>query len=86
MTEACCKDGNGVMILACSGGSNVGQLTFTEDIREAPGTETVCYCSQVTKADILRAKEKGARSLAEIKATTGACTQGRCKETSPRGR
>jgi NAD(P)H-nitrite reductase large subunit len=61
-------------------------MPFTEDIRKAPGTETVCYCSQVTKADILRAREKGARTLAEIKAATAACTQGRCKETSPRGR
>ena len=62
------------------------EMPSTEDIRKAPGTETVCYCSQVTKADILRAREKGARILAEIKAATGACTQGRCKETSPRGR
>jgi bacterioferritin-associated ferredoxin len=61
-------------------------MPYTEDIRKALGTETVCYCSQVTKADILRAREKGARTLAEIKAATGACTQGRCKENSPRGR
>lgn len=61
-------------------------IPFTEDIRKAPETETVCYCSQVTKADILRAKENGARILAEIKVATGACIQGRCKETSPRGR
>lgn len=61
-------------------------IPFSEDIRVAPGTETVCYCSQVTKADILCAKKNGARTLAEIKAATGACTQGRCKETSPRGR
>jgi uncharacterized metal-binding protein len=27
MTETCCKGGNDVMILACSGGSNVGQLS-----------------------------------------------------------
>ena len=62
------------------------EISFTEDIREAPGNEVVCYCSQVTKVDILRAKEKGAGTMAEIKAATGACTQGRCKETSPRGR
>jgi bacterioferritin-associated ferredoxin len=61
-------------------------MPFTEDIRKAPGFETVCYCSQVTKADILRARGKGAQTLAEIKAAIGACTQGRCKETSPRGR
>ena len=62
------------------------KIPFTEDVRKAPETETVCYCSQVTKADIQRAKEESARSLAEIKTATGACTQGRCRENSPRGR
>lgn len=61
-------------------------MPFTEDIRKAPDTETVCYCSKVTKANIQRAKREGAHTLAEIKAATGACTQGRCKETSPRRR
>ena len=27
MAETCCEGGNDVMILACSGGSNVGQLS-----------------------------------------------------------
>jgi NAD(P)H-nitrite reductase large subunit len=62
------------------------EMPFTEDIRKAPDTEMVCYCSQVTKADILHAKRKGAHTLSEIKAATEACAQGRCKETSPRGR
>jgi len=62
------------------------KIPFTEDVRKAPETETVCYCSQVIKADIQRAKKEGARSLAEIKTATGACTQGRCRETSPTGR
>ena len=61
-------------------------ITFTVDIRKAPETETVCYCSDVTKAEILRAVGEGARSMDEIKSATGACTQGPCKETSPRGR
>ena len=60
-------------------------VLFTEDIRKAPESETVCYCSKVTKADILRAKANGALTLTEIKGATGACTQGRCKEASPRG-
>lgn len=60
--------------------------SFTEDIRNAPETETVCYCSDVTKAEILNAMDNGARSLADIKEVTGACIQGRCKELSPRGR
>ncbi len=61
-------------------------LVFTEDILKAPETEMVCYCSQVTKAQVLRAMEAGARSLDAIKAATGACTQARCRETSPRRR
>ena len=65
---------------------NDSSLAFTEDIRKAPETETVCYCSQVTKAQILRAMEAGARSLDDIKTATGACTQVRCRETSPRRR
>jgi nitrite reductase (NADH) large subunit len=59
---------------------------YTPDIRLAPDFETVCHCSNVTKADILRAKQNGATSLADIKEMTGACTQGRCRETNPRGR
>ncbi|MFZ5569639.1 MAG: (2Fe-2S)-binding protein [Thermodesulfobacteriota bacterium] len=59
---------------------------YTEDIREAPDTEMVCYCSDVTKGGILRAMARGATSLSEIKAATTACTQGRCRETNPRGR
>ncbi|MFZ5565162.1 MAG: (2Fe-2S)-binding protein [Thermodesulfobacteriota bacterium] len=65
---------------------NLSGNSFTEDIRRAPEAETVCYCSGTTKGDILRAVAAGARSLDEIKAATGACTQGRCRETSPRGR
>lgn len=59
---------------------------YTEDIHKAPEAEMVCYCSQVTKAQVLRAMEAGARTLDDIKAATGACTQGRCRETSPRRR
>ncbi|MDI6796334.1 MAG: (2Fe-2S)-binding protein [Desulfatibacillaceae bacterium] len=61
-------------------------IFYTKDIRLAPDFETVCYCSSVTKADILRAKQKGATSLADIKKMTGACTQGQCRQVSPRGR
>ena len=65
---------------------NDSSIRYTEDIRKAPEMETVCYCSQVTKAQVLRAMEAGARSLEDIKAATGACTQGRCRDTSPRRR
>lgn len=61
-------------------------VVFTEDIREAPGTETVCYCSGITKTDILRAIGNGAHSLDDVKNATGACTRARCREMNPRGR
>ncbi len=56
------------------------------DIRQAPPEELVCYCSGVSKGRILEAMAQGAASLAQVKAATGACTQGRCRELSPRGR
>ncbi|HDI59823.1 MAG TPA: (2Fe-2S)-binding protein [Desulfobacteraceae bacterium] len=59
---------------------------FSQNICHAPETELVCYCSGVTKGEIVRAMQKGARTLADIKAATGACTLARCRETSPRGR
>jgi len=46
----------------------------------------VCYCSGVTKGQITAAIGRGARTLADIKAATGACTVARCKELSPRRR
>ena len=59
---------------------------YTEDIRQAPEDEPVCYCSNVSKAEILAARNRGARSLEDIKTMTGACKEGRCQETNPRRR
>jgi len=61
-------------------------MGYTEDIREAPIEETVCWCSGVTKKTILAAIGNGARTLDDIRQMTGACTVGKCKELSPRGR
>lgn len=47
--------------------------------------EMVCYCSSVTKGQIIEALDNGAKNLADIKEMTGACTLGRCKELSPTG-
>ncbi|SMF43090.1 (2Fe-2S)-binding protein [Desulfovibrio gilichinskyi] len=60
--------------------------TFTEDILLAPESEIVCYCSAVTKREIVEAIASGADSLTAIKDVTGACTVARCKEMNPRGR
>ena len=48
--------------------------------------ELVCFCSSVTAGAIRKAKEAGAVSMDDIRRMTGACTVGRCKELSPRGR
>lgn len=47
--------------------------------------EIVCYCSNVTKEQIVDAIYDGAKTLDDIKRMTGACTIGRCKELSPTG-
>ena len=47
--------------------------------------EMVCYCSGVTKVQIIEALDNGAKNLADIKRMTGACTIGRCKELNPSG-
>jgi len=59
---------------------------YTSNVLEAPLHETVCWCSNVSKQSILDAIQNGARTMADIRRMTGACTLGRCKERSPRGR
>lgn len=46
--------------------------------------EIVCYCSHVTKGEIVAALENGARTIDDIRKATGACTKGDCKNLSPR--
>ena len=48
--------------------------------------ELVCFCSKVTAGAIRQAKRDGATTMDDIRRMTGACTLGRCKELSPRGR
>lgn len=59
---------------------------FTDDILAAPPDELVCYCSQVSKGEVLAAMRAGAKTLEDVKRITGACRVGRCKELSPRAR
>ena len=42
-------------------------------------------CCNVTKDQIIKAMEQGARTLNDIRKMTGACTLHRCKELSPKG-
>jgi len=48
--------------------------------------EIICYCSTVTKKEIIQAINDGAKTLDDIRKITKACTVGRCKELSPRKR
>lgn len=47
--------------------------------------EMVCYCSNVTKEEIVTALGNGAKTFEDVRRMTGACTKGQCKELSPRG-
>ena len=46
--------------------------------------EMICYCSNVTRGQIINALENGARNLNDVKRMTGACTLRECKTLSPR--
>jgi bacterioferritin-associated ferredoxin len=61
-------------------------VDYTEKSLEASLEEIVCWCSNVSKRTILHAIHDGATTIDEIRRTTGACTVGRFKELSPRGR
>ena len=61
-------------------------VRFTENVLDAPDDELVCWCAGVSAKGIRDAVEKGAHSLADIRAMTGACIKGDCKNNNPRGR
>ena len=46
----------------------------------------ICYCKQVTQKDIEKAIDMGAKTLSDIRQTTGACTGNQCKELNPSGK
>ena len=48
--------------------------------------ELVCYCDNVTKGEIIAALEQGAKTLADVKKMTGACTSCKCEENNPKKR
>lgn len=66
-------------------GNGQGQAC-SDNILTAPDDEIVCWCGHVDKRTILNAIHQGARHIDDIRRMTGACTIGRCKELSPRGR
>jgi bacterioferritin-associated ferredoxin len=48
--------------------------------------EIICYCKGVSRKRIEEAVLNGAKSLADIRKATGACTGNQCKELNPKGR
>lgn len=48
--------------------------------------EIICYCSKVTKDEIIAAIANGAKTLEDIRKATGACTVGKCKQLNPQKR
>lgn len=46
----------------------------------------VCFCREVTEGAILKAIREGARTLQDIRRTTGACTGSECVRLHPEGR
>ena len=48
--------------------------------------ELICYCNNVTKAQIETAISKGAKTLKDIQKSTGACTGNQCKVLNPNKR
>lgn len=59
---------------------------ITENVLEAPDDELVCWCAGVSVKSIREAVQNGALTLEDIRAATGACIKGDCKNTNPRGR
>ncbi|MDP4208238.1 MAG: (2Fe-2S)-binding protein [Bacteroidota bacterium] len=49
-------------------------------------SQVVCYCKNVTKAEIEEAVQNGAKSLSDIQKITGACTGNQCKDLNPSGK
>jgi NAD(P)H-nitrite reductase large subunit len=46
----------------------------------------ICYCNQVSQNQIESAIKLGAKTLADIQQSTGACTGNQCKELNPSGK
>ena len=46
--------------------------------------ETICFCSQVTKQEILQSIKDGAKTLQDIRKMTNACTVGNCENLNPK--
>jgi len=57
-----------------------------KDWKSAYSSETVCFCKDVTKEEIVEALKSGCNSLKEIQESTNACTGNECEKLNPEGR
>ena len=48
-------------------------------------SQVICYCQNVTKAEIESAIQNGARTIKDIQRMTSACIGNHCKELNPSG-
>ena len=48
--------------------------------------EIICYCKNILKSEIEDAVLNGAKTLKDIRETTGACTGNQCELLNPKGR
>jgi NAD(P)H-nitrite reductase large subunit len=48
--------------------------------------ETVCYCSDIDRQQIIEAVKTGANTLQKVRDATGACTIGNCIKMNPQKR
>ena len=48
--------------------------------------QMICYCKQISQKQIESAIRLGAKTLADIQQSTGACTGNQCKELNPSGK
>ena len=55
-----------------------------EHMNRMADDEMICYCSNVTRGQIIEALENGAKNLNDIRKMTGACSLRQCKTLSPR--
>ncbi|MBI9066587.1 MAG: (2Fe-2S)-binding protein [Salinivirgaceae bacterium] len=46
----------------------------------------ICYCKNITEAEIKTARENGAKTLNDIQVQTKACTGNKCATLNPSGK
>jgi NAD(P)H-nitrite reductase large subunit len=61
-------------------------MTAPTDWKKAPASQTVCYCNNVNKEEIVRAIARGAETVEDVTRLTGAGKGNECATKNPNGR